>query len=297
MPATKLNKQNSSLKVMHTPRSVDLDITNKCNLRCGYCYHFSSPGDVARDLPTDEWLRFFEELGRCNVMNLTLAGGEPFLRKDLKELIQGIVKNKMRFSILSNGTLIDDEIAGFLSKTGRCDNVQVSLDGSTQETHDPLRGKGCFEKAVAGIRCLQRHHLSIDVRVTIHKYNLSDLVRIAEFLLEEIGLPSFSANAASYMGLCRRNSDQIELEIHERSLAMKTLLGLNETYNNRIVAQSGPLADAREWLKMEHARKKGNEAPPHWGESHRMRMRKGKNRCACRRRYRALHHVKPHRTR
>ena len=79
------------MKVMKTPRSVDIDITNRCNLRCRYCYHFSSPGDVDEDLPQDVWLRFFEELRRCAVMNVTLAGGEPFLRGDLRGLIEGIV--------------------------------------------------------------------------------------------------------------------------------------------------------------------------------------------------------------
>ncbi|MFC1829068.1 radical SAM protein, partial [Thermodesulfobacteriota bacterium] len=125
---------------MRTPRSVDIDITNRCNLRCRYCYHFSSPGDVDQDLPANEWLKFFEELNDCAVMNVILAGGEPFFRKDLKELIAGIVKNRMRYSVLSNGTLITDEIAAFLHSTGRCDGVQISIDGSKPETHDVGRG-------------------------------------------------------------------------------------------------------------------------------------------------------------
>ena len=47
-------------------------------------------------------------------MEVTLAGGEPFIREDLKEIIGGIVRNRMRFAILSNGTLITDEMAAFL---------------------------------------------------------------------------------------------------------------------------------------------------------------------------------------
>ncbi len=86
-----------------------------CNLRCKYCSHFSGAGDVGRDLPAEEWLRFFEELNRCAVLNVTLQGGEPFCREDLEELIEGIVRNRMRFNILSNGTLITDEIAAFLA--------------------------------------------------------------------------------------------------------------------------------------------------------------------------------------
>ena len=80
------------MKVMRTPKSVDLAITNRCNLRCKYCSHFTSAGDVGQDLPKEEWLQFFAELNRCAVMDVTLQGGEPFYRGDLKELIEGIVR-------------------------------------------------------------------------------------------------------------------------------------------------------------------------------------------------------------
>ena len=94
--------------VMRTPRKLDIDITARCNLRCRYCYFFSNPAVEYRDLPTEEWLRFFDELGTLGVMEVTLAGGEPFIREDLATLLEGIVRNRMRFSILSNGALIDD---------------------------------------------------------------------------------------------------------------------------------------------------------------------------------------------
>ena len=81
---------------------------------------------MEEDLPTEEWLRFFEELNRSMVMDVCFQGGEPLMRPDLPELIQSVVRNGMRFSILSNGTLITDEIAQFLASTGRCDYVQVS---------------------------------------------------------------------------------------------------------------------------------------------------------------------------
>ncbi len=118
------------MRLMRTPNKVDIAITNRCNLRCRYCYHFESAGDVEGDLPAAEWLQFFEELNRCAVTEVTLAGGEPFIREDLKEIISGIVRNRMRFAILSNGTLIDDEMAAFLASTKRCNYVQVSIDGS-----------------------------------------------------------------------------------------------------------------------------------------------------------------------
>jgi len=250
------------MKVMKTPRSVDLAITNRCNLRCTYCSHFTSAGDVGEDLPREEWLTFFEELNRCAVMEVILQGAEPFCREDIKELIQGIVRNRMRFNILSNGTLISEEIAAFLASTGRCDGVQVSIDGSTPKTHDACRGQGNFLRAMEGIKILQRHGAPVSVRVTIHRHNVKDLEDVARLLLEEIRLSSFSTNSASLMGLCRYNAEEVQLTVEERSFAMETLLRLHEKYNGRISANAGPLADAKMWLEMEKARQERKERMP-----------------------------------
>jgi len=250
------------MKVMKTPRSVDLALTTQCNLRCTYCSHFTSAADVDQDLPTEAWLTFFEELNRCSVMKVTLGGGEPFFRADLGQLIEGIVRNKMRFNILTNGTLVTDEKAAFLASTRRCDGVQVSIDGSMPMTHDAYRGEGSFRRAIKGIKYLQKHHVPASVRVTIHRKNVRDLERVARFLLEDVGLPGFSTNAASHMGLCRKNAEEVQLTVEERTLAMETLLGLKRKYNGRISAAAGPLAEADHWLDMEKARQEGREPIP-----------------------------------
>jgi SynChlorMet cassette radical SAM/SPASM protein ScmE len=251
--------------VMRTPRSLDIEITARCNLRCRYCYFFNNPAVDYRELPTDEWLEFFAELGSLGTMNVTLAGGEPFLRKDLPALIEGIVRNRMRFSLLSNGTLIDDEIAAFIAGTRRCESVQVSVDGSCAKTHDSCRGKGSFDGAIRGIRTLQRHRVNVAVRVTIHRDNVNELEDIARFLLEELDLPSFSTNSAGYLGTCRLNAADVLLNIQERELAMATLLRLTEKYPGRISASAGPLAEGRMWRRMEDARAQGAPAFPNRG--------------------------------
>ncbi len=244
----------SKMRIMKTPRTVDLDITNRCNLRCKYCFHFTSAGDVGVDLPKEEWLQFFEELNHCAVMEVCLSGGEPFCREDLKELIEGIVRNRMRFSILSNGTLITGETAAYLASTSRCNSVQISIDGSGADTHDICRGDGNFLKAMAGINNLKKHNVPVAVRVTIHKRNVRNLEAVARFLLDETGLPGFSTNAASYFGLCAKNAEQVQLTVEERSIAMETLLRLNKRYNGRINGAAGPLAEGKSWGRMEKAR-------------------------------------------
>ena len=250
------------MRIMNSPKSVEIDITSRCNLRCAYCSHFSSAGDVDVDLPVGEWLVFFEELGRAAVMEVTLCGGEPFIRKDLKELLAGIVKNRMRFGILSNGTLITDEIASYIASTRRCNSVQVSIDGSGPSTHDACRGDGNFRRAIAGIKTLQKHGIPATVRVTIHKHNVHDLAEIAGLLLDDIGIPSFSTNTASYLGQCRENDNHLRLTTKERSSAMDVLTRLRRKYNGRITASAGPLAEAKAWGEMDKAAREGRESLP-----------------------------------
>lgn len=250
---------------MRSPRAIDLEITHICNLRCDYCSFFSSASDVRNDLPTVQWLKFFDELNCCKVTHVTLSGGEPFCRSDLKELIEGIVSNRMRFNILSNGTLITEEMAAFIAATGRCDGIQVSIDGSTPISHDAYRGEGSFYKAIKGIRILQKYEIPVQVRLTIHQKNVRDLENIAKLLLEDLALPGFSTNAASYMGLCRQNADRLQLNNEEQMIAMESLIQLENDYEGRISASAGPLANVQSWMAMEKAFQEGHTSLPDGG--------------------------------
>jgi len=243
----------SDKKVMRMPRTIDVELTARCNLRCKYCYFFENPDIEYIDLPTDEWIRFFDELGSIGVMEVTLAGGEPFFRNDLKQILDSIVKNRMRFSLLSNGGLITDDIAAYIKQTGRCNSVQVSLDGSCAEIHDTGRGHGSFTGAIRGLGILQKHDIKTSVRYTIHHLNVGDLEDAAKLLLEDLALPGFSTNAASYFGNCRKNADEIMLTHADRIKAMKTLVELNKKYSGRITAAAGPLAEAKHFDKMQKA--------------------------------------------
>jgi len=78
-------------------------------------------------------------------------------------------------------------------------------------------------------------------------------------------LPGFSTNAASFLGLCRENEDQVHLGVEDRTVAMEKLLKLNRKYDNKISASAGPLAEARMWNEMEQARRENKEYLPGGG--------------------------------
>jgi SynChlorMet cassette radical SAM/SPASM protein ScmE len=203
---------------------------------------------VARsDLPTERWLTFFEELGNLGVMDVSLTGGEVFTRQDIFELIDGIIANRMRYCILSNGTLITEEtLAEFEvgKRRTRLDSIQVSIDGSTPEIHNKSR-PGSFERALRGLRLLAENDFPVTVRVTINKHNVKDLENIARLLLEDVGIPSFGTNEAFPMGSGKCSGESVILTREQRQSAMNTLVALNEKYQGRISASAGPLAMAR----------------------------------------------------
>lgn len=252
-------------RLMMTPRSVDLAITTRCNLRCVYCSHFDSPGEVERDLPAEEWLKFFEELTAAAVMDVTLSGGEALIRKDFKELVNGIVKNRMRFSLLSNGTLINNDIAEFLASTGRCGSVQISIDGPDSKIHDLNCGKGSFEAALRGLKCLMKHGINCTVRLTISRNNIDHLEEAAELLLEEVGLRSFSTNSVCPFGMGQTNSDMVTLCPQEYARAMTAHHNIIKKYGNRVNSSAGPLSSYKHWTEMEKARRENAPGKPGYG--------------------------------
>lgn len=251
--------------VSRVPLSVDVCITARCNLRCAYCAHFSGAGDVEKDLNLATWLQFFEELDRYAIREISFQGGEPLVREDFFEIIRAVSKLRIRYSILTNGTLITEKMAEFLAASEHCKLVQVSIDGSIPITHDAFRGTGAFRRAIQGLQRLLRYKIPATVRVTIHRKNVDDLENLAALLLEDIGLPEFSTNAASHFGLCRQNAAQVQLTPEERSRAMRSLIQLADKYAGRISATAGPLAEAMHWLTMEQARRQGVERFPKGG--------------------------------
>lgn len=233
-------------QVAQSPRKVDIAITGRCNLDCKYCF-YADEMTALHDLPTDRWLSLFEELAHLGVMEVCLTGGEVFTRKDLFTLIDSIIANRMRYRILTNGTLITEKLLAQFDvgkRRLRLDSIQVSVDGSRAEIHDKTRPNS-FERAIRGLRLLVKNNFPVTVRVTINSHNVDDLENIAQLLLDDIGIPSFGTNEVYPCGPIYRTEEQIMLSSAQRTKAMQVLTALSERYNGRISAQAGPLALAR----------------------------------------------------
>jgi SynChlorMet cassette radical SAM/SPASM protein ScmE len=207
------------------------------------------------DLSTEEWKSILKKLGDAKVMSVTLTGGELFTRPDIFQLIDSVIENRMRYSILTNGTLITENTIKALQQGKRrlrMDSIQVSIDGSCAEVHNRSRPNS-FDGAVKGLRLLRQAGFPVTVRATISKHNMDDVEAMAAFLLEDIGLPSMTNNEASPIGTGCIYQDEVALN-HKDILAVGLRLEkLQKKYPGRITAQAGPLAQLKMFKEIEDA--------------------------------------------
>ena len=114
---------------------------------------------------------------------ISITGGEPFIRKDLLEILKTILDYDLNISLATNGTIIDERIISFLERNRDSILVQVSLDGSKPKVHDRIRGvKGAFKKTIKTIKKLREKEIPFIVKTVIQRGNIHDLVNIYHLL-------------------------------------------------------------------------------------------------------------------
>jgi radical SAM protein with 4Fe4S-binding SPASM domain len=140
------------------PTSVDIELTNRCNLRCRMCWFHgeNGVGDNYRygELSTSEVMCLIDRLLK-HKPNIYLGGAEPFMRQDLWIILDYIKRKGLTVSLTTNGTLLDPVKAEMLVRF-KVDRVNFSVDGP-EDLHDGIRGEGSFKKVVSAINELSDH--------------------------------------------------------------------------------------------------------------------------------------------
>lgn len=194
--------------------SVNLEVTEACNLRCKYCvYHdhvdlHRGYTDKSMSLETAQKAIRFLERHSSNTESPAIAfyGGEPLLRfpfiKDCVQYAREIFRDReVIFTMTTNAVLITPQIAEFLLQEGFL--VVVSLDGPA-EYHDMYRkkkdGNGSFDEALQGLKILadkhreiKRGNISINAVYT-PPYSAEKLNAINNFINQLEWLPEINVN-------------------------------------------------------------------------------------------------------
>ena len=128
------------------PINVYLSATNKCNLRCYYCYGGYADRKNWPEFTTEELLDLIDGLARHGTCLLQIQGGEPLLREDIGLLIDRVIARGMICDMITNGILVEDKF----EDVKKLDSICISLDGR-EAINDRNRGKGTFKKIMRAI--------------------------------------------------------------------------------------------------------------------------------------------------
>jgi MoaA/NifB/PqqE/SkfB family radical SAM enzyme len=157
--------------------SVDWWITSRCNLACDFCYG-PTPG---RD-PVELRDRILEALAASSASAVTFCGGEPLLIKKIGDYAAALRDGSKATVLNTNGTLLRKRLDQGLKLAFSV--VGISIEGSTQQVHGAMRGKGAdLAEALAAARIIADDPgISLKVGTVVSNVNRDDLPSLARLL-------------------------------------------------------------------------------------------------------------------
>lgn len=148
-------------------------ITDRCNLRCRYC--FVDVEQKRDELSTDEWIKIINETVRRGTKMICLMGGEPLLHPDIDQIIDHIHSKGIICDMTTNGWLLPNKIE--LIK--KLDSIMISIDGDAEAT-DINRGEGAFAKALRAIEIARQNNIVVRLNAVMTQQSINSI----EFLLD-----------------------------------------------------------------------------------------------------------------
>ncbi len=190
------------------PEYVIFLVTSRCNLRCKHCflwqenkYGWGNLDKGKNDLSLEEIKKISQSMEDFFFLNL--GGGEPFLRKDLAQIVETFYKNNHVQNLLvpTNGTLTKNVLLSTEAILKSCPELNVSIDVSIDgigKLHDEIReGRDTFKRAMRTLKellKLKKKYSRLQVgTITTHMfYNQEKLEEIYDYLKKNFRLDSIT---------------------------------------------------------------------------------------------------------
>ena len=180
------------------PLNGTFEVTPLCNMNCRMCYvrmDREQQESIAPLRTAEEWLELGRTAKERGMTYLLLTGGEPFLRPDFRQIMQGLHRMGFVLSINSNGTMIDEKTVEWLKETPPI-RINITLYGASDETYGRLcRNPQGFTQVTKAIRLLKEAGILVKLNCSVTPYNAEDLEQIFAFAEKE----ELVVQATSYM--------------------------------------------------------------------------------------------------
>lgn len=181
-----------------TPMYFVYFVTDFCNARCRHCLLSAhEPAHKSKELTIDEIERVSASMD--DMLFFTPTGGEPFLRRDLAEIVRIFHRNNhaANVGIPTNGSLTARVVETTREMLDSCPgldlHIDVSIDGIGEQHDEIRRFPGLFDRAVRTyqeLRLLEKHYPSFStcVEITVSQHNQDQLLELYDHLTHTVGV-------------------------------------------------------------------------------------------------------------
>lgn len=217
-----------------SPIAASLKLTWRCNLNCAHCFWKQEPKTA--ELGTKEWKKIIRRLAGQGCIEVILEGGEPTLREDFYELVSYAKEQMLWVDVVSNGQKA-------LRPLG-IHKLWISIDGM-QQSHDRLRGKGTWQKAVQNIENYE-HKDELYLLVSLNTYNKTEIAELMAYFKDRV--------AGFWFSFAYRTPGLPDIELKPEEKAEMGSFLLTNKKNHTILNMDAFLRDAgkgkacRHWL-------------------------------------------------
>jgi radical SAM protein len=178
---------------MTDPRRVNIDrdpvvvfweITLACALACRHCRALAQPKRSPLELPSRECFRVLEELTKFDHLPIVVfSGGDPFMRRDLFDLVERGASLGLTMSVAPAATALATRHRFQRLEDLGVSRISLSLDGSGAASHDSFRGvEGSFDLTINAMSNARAAGMQFQVNTTVTRQTVEDLPAIAELV-------------------------------------------------------------------------------------------------------------------
>lgn len=238
------------LRTLSKPFTIQLEPTNKCNLKCRMCHRSILPLSNVGELNFNDFRRIVDPMLPYLEAVWLQGEGEPFLCKDIFAMIRYLKERLIYVNTVTNGTLLSESICNKIVNSG-LDEIAISIDGATADTYERIRTGADFEQVTKNVQMLTslvenrpRKNLKVAAFVVAMRDNvqeLPDLVSLVHRLgmkylwVQDVQFQQLDAQLARKEESLRILTKQNHKEKTEIDAYLKRAIQLARKYNLQIL--------------------------------------------------------------
>ena len=177
-----LSKWSGKSTHFHKPLQASLELTNRCNERCGHCYIDDFSDDAQKKLTKDQWFDILHKLRDAGILYLILMGGEAMMSPYFWDILKKACDMGFHVSMITNGLKIKSlDVAKRLKDDG-LSLVTMSLYSAHQETHDAMtKVSGSHARTLKAIDFLLATQIEVTLNCLLTKDNIDTIFDLYDY--------------------------------------------------------------------------------------------------------------------